>query len=159
MTTATSAPAACLRTFVSASWITRTAASPTWPLEAALVTAQRELDRTLVLLDQRRDRSRRRHRRIAAQCSDRTARLLQPLARELVCALDALADRVRIRALREQRVGRLELDHEAGERVREHVVDVARDPRRLFESRGSQLLLVRALRLRQQQLGLLEPQA
>ena len=93
---------------------------------------------------------------ITAQSSDRTAGFLQALTCESVGPLDAIADGVWILALGKQHVGRLQLDHEAGECVREHVVDVTGDPRRLFESGGSQLLLVRALRLGQQQLGLLK---
>jgi len=44
----------------------------------------------------------------------------------------------------EQRAGRLQLDRQAGQRVREHVVDLAGDPRRLLQTRGAELLLAGA---------------
>lgn len=62
---------------------------------------------------------------------------------------------VPVGALLDQRGRRLELNRQAGQRVRQHVVDLARDSRRLLEPRRAQLLLVRALRLGEQQLGLL----
>ena len=66
-------------------------------------------------------------------------------------------DGVAVGALLEQRARRLELDRQTGQRMGEHVVDLARDPRRLLQARRAQLLLVRALGLGQQQLGLLGP--
>ena len=63
----------------------------------------------------------------AAQRLDRAPRLLQPAAGEVVAALDGLDDaRVGAGAAREQPRA-LELDGERGERVREHVVHLARE--------------------------------
>ena len=65
---------------------------------------------------------------------------------------------VHVVALDEQRLGHLELDRERGQRVREHIVHLARDAHALVQSRRARLLLARALRLRQEQLRLLGAQ-
>ena len=98
------------------------------------------------------------HRRVPSQRADGAARLLQPLARELVRPMHSRQHDVTVGAVFHEGAGRLELDGQAGQGVGEHIVDLARDPRRLLEPRGPQLLLVRALGLGQQQLGLLGPE-
>ena len=125
--------------------------------EARRVAVDRQLDRRVgarpVLGHERLDPRRRRHR-LAAQHADGLPGLLQPLARERVRALHPRQHRVAVGALLNQRTRRLELNREPGERVRQHVVDLPGDPRRLLEPRRAQLLLVRALGLGEQQLGL-----
>ncbi len=53
-----------------------------------------------------------------------------------------------------QRGGCLQLDRQPGQRMSEHVVYLSSDPCRLLQARRAQLLLARALRLGEQELGL-----
>ena len=89
--------------------------------------------------------------------ADRPTRLTEPVTRQLMRTFDPRANALRVSALIEQRRRRLKLDGQAGQRVRQYVVDVASYPRLLLQARRAQLLLVRALGLGEQQLRLLSP--
>ena len=107
----------------------------------------------LVALDQRRKLGDRRQR-VAAQRADGLAGVGESGLDELAGAVDRVAQtRAGVFAVGEL-ARPLQLDRGAGERVREHVVQLARDPAALGDRRRAGLLIARVLELGQQQLGL-----
>ena len=90
---------------------------------------------------------------LAAECADGLPGVGEAVADQLAGALDR-GPHLRARLLALGELARaLQLDRRAGERVREHVVELARDPAALRDGRRPQLLLARVLELGEQQLG------
>ena len=108
-----------------------------------------------VVVDEQRD-ERGERLRVAAQRGHGLARLVDPLDDQPLRPLDLCERSGGVVLLGEQRLRDLELHRERGERVGEHVVDLARKPHALVERGGARPLLLRPLRLRQQQLRLLD---
>ncbi len=89
---------------------------------------------------------------VAAERSDRLAGAGEAVAHQLAGALDRRVQRwLRVLALG-QLARRLELDRRARQRMREHVVQLARDPVALGDRRRARLLLAGVLELCEEQL-------
>ena len=90
---------------------------------------------------------------LAAERADRLPGVGETVANQLAGAVDRRTHlRARLLALG-QLARPLQLDRRPGERVGEHVVQLARDPAALGDCRRPQLLLARVLELGEQQLG------
>ena len=144
-------------TFVSASCAPRYSArlGSAGSVRALAFDPQRDVEVHvgLVAVDQRRELGERRQR-VAAQGADGLAGVGEPGLDELAGAVDRVAQTRRGVFAVGELARPLQLDRGAGERVREHVVQLAGDPAALGDRRRAGLLIARVLELGQQQLGL-----
>ena len=151
-----------MRTFVSASWTTRRTACPICPVNragspstvsSAGASALARYSATSASIPADADIESPRSAPTAWRVSS------SPSRASVVGTLHAREDSVAVGALFDQRARRLELNRQPGQRMSQDVVDLTRDPGRFLQARRAQLLLVRALGLGEQQLGLLRAHA